>query len=297
MNLVRSWLQMTSSSRSLRQLLLAIGLFGLIVGSGCQAPQETSSKEDIDLTDFAEQQGARAGLLRLLESGGTIEIRTEDEDGSNFEDCALELWRDGERFALRLRKLGERFLWVGSNGQQWWVFELAADPVRLVVLPSGGDGQQALGSELLLFGPDQLLQLAGLQPVALETARPRWSDDGRQIRVEFPSTDGGTWARLVWYLDPDTLLPQRIEAIDAEGAVLLESTLSNYKPIRARDQPLGNWPQFPGKLRVRTPDDSIDVRLFFNRTGATGSKLRDALFDLDQLMKTFKPGMIEYVKK
>ena len=297
MNSARSWPQMTSPAQRLRPLMLALGLFAVLIGSGCQAPRAAVSEQDIDLADFVQQQTSRAGLLRLLESGGTIEIRTKDEDGSDFQDCALELWRDGERFALRLRKLGERFLWVGSNGVDWWVFELTADPVRLVVLPSGGDGQQALGSELLLFGPDQLLQLAGLQPVALETAVARWSDDDSQIRVEFPTTDGGSWSRMVWYLDPETRLPERIEALDAEGTVVLESALDNYEPIRARDQPVGNWPQFPRKLRVRTPDGAIDVRLFFNRPGATGSKLRDALFDLDLLMKTFKPGIIEYVKK
>ena len=288
---------MTDTVRSLRQLVLAIGLFATVCGFGCQTPRSLDQSAEIDLDAFARQQATRAGLLRLLESGGTIEIRTEDETGSDFQDCALELWRDGDRFALRLRKLGERFLWVGSNGLQWWVFELTADPVRLVVLPSEADGRQALGSEVLLFGPNQLLQLAGLQPVDLADAESRWTDDRTQIRVDLPAPEGGTWARLVWYLDPDTLLPSRIEALDEAGSPLLDSALSNYEPIRARDQPVGNWPQFPRKIRVRTPDDAIDVRLFFNRPGATGSKLRDALFDLDQLMKTFKPGIIEYVKK
>ena len=288
---------MTDTLRSLRQLGLAIGLFVSVCGFGCQAPQGADQGAEIDLAAFAQQQAARAGLLRLLESGGTIEIRTEDASGSDFQDCALELWRDGDRFALRLRKLGERFLWVGSDGAQWWVFELAADPVRLVVLPSGADGRQALGSEVLLFGPDQLLQLAGLQPVDIADAGSRWTDDRSEIRVDVPAPADGAWARLAWYLEPDTLLPTRIEALDADGSLLLESALSNYEPIRARDQPVGNWPQFPRKIRVRTPDEAIDVRLFFNRPGATGSKLRDALFDLDQLMKTFKPGLIEYVKK
>ncbi len=289
---------MTDQTRRWSVFGWALGLLTMLSVAGCQLPQQETPPISFDLEGFAVRQDARASLLRLLESGGTIEIRQRDETGGEqFEDCALELWRDGDRFALRLRKLGERFLWVGSDGDQWWVFELTADPVRLVILPSGASGQRALGTEVLLFGPDQLLLLAGLQPISLEDAEVAWSEDGKVLRIETVAPEGGGWARIAWSIDPGTLLPVRMEAIDADGALVLESTLSGYEPIRARDQPVGNWPQFPRKLRVETPDGAIDVRLYFNRPGATGSKLREALFDLDQLMKTFKPGLIEYVKR
>lgn len=279
------------------RVLVGFCLLLFLTVPGCRVAPRSGPATTLDLETFAARQATRASLLRLLESGGTIEIRRKDEDGeTSFDDCAMELWRDGDRFALRLRKLGERFLWVGADGTRSWVFELFADPVRLVILPPETGGEQALGSELLLFGPEQLLLLAGLEPLDPAGARPLPPDDSGRWRVAAPGPVGTGWSEVVWSIDPDTLLPARITALGEAGAPLLSATLRDYEPIRARDQPVGAWPQFPGKVRVETSDGRIDVRLFFNRPGATGSRLRDALFDLDALMRTFKPGLVEYVR-
>ena len=267
---------------------------------GCQTPPVTDGPPSLDVSAFLEQQKERAALLRTLKSGGTIELREQAEDGgSSFQDCALELWRDGDRFALRLRKLGERFLWVGSDSEQWWLFELAADPVRLVVLPDGIDGSRTIPADLMVFGPDQLLHLAGLEPIAFDPATCTTSfDEALQLaRVECPAPAATPdWSRLAWLIDIETKLPRCIMVLDDAGAVRLESWLSGYEPIRARDQPLGNWPAFPRKVHVKDASGDLDVHLFFNRPIASNAGFREALFDLARLMKTFKPGVVEYVQ-
>ena len=61
--------------------------------------------------------------------------------------------------------------------------------------------------------------------------------------------------------------------------------------------PLGAWPQFPRKVYLTLAHDGADVRLFFNRPTARGTGIRPRLFDLEQLMKTFRPGEVEYVSR
>ena len=272
-------------------LLLALG----VVAPGCRTVDETGAGS-FELDRFLDRQADRASLLRVLESSGTIEIRRKQEGETSFDDCALELWRDGDRFALRLRKLGERFLWVGSDGAQWWLFELAADPVRLVILPPGQVGRQAIAPDLLLFGPDQLLNLAGLEPILADPADIEPTIVDGKGRIAFPASHpDDSWSTVVWWIDLETLLPERIEILDGEGRLTLESVPGGYEPIRARDQPVGNWPDFPRRLRVRDAEGSTDVKIFFNQPGATGARNRDRLFDIEALMKSFKPGTIEYV--
>ena len=285
------------SGRLIVRSLLLLLLCGLApLTPGCRT-LEDAGKPDLVLERFLDRQERRAALLRVLESSGTIEIRQDRDGERSFDDCALELWRDGDRFALRLRKLGERFLWVGSDGDQWWLFELAADPVKLSVLDSGSTPERTLAPDLLLFGPDQLLMLAGIQSIDADPASIKLEDEaGRTlITVPCPGT-AGDWTAMTWLVDPVTLLPSRIQILGRDGNLLLEALLGGYEPIRARDQPVGNWPDFPRKLQVRDADGTIDLRFYFNQPGATGDRNRDRLFDLEALMKSFRPGSVEYVR-
>ena len=68
-----------------------IGLVLLAWMAGCETTPQVDPSGRIDLEDLVRHQNERATLLRLLESGGTIELRRETEDGSSFDDCALDL--------------------------------------------------------------------------------------------------------------------------------------------------------------------------------------------------------------
>ena len=200
--------------------------------------------------------------------------------------------------AFELRKLGERFLWVGSDGQAWWIFELMADPVRLVVLPPGETGGFSVGPGKGLLNPDRLLHLAGLLPYdRIDEDTLGFDDQGRVRFITVSDAESG-WRRTRWHLDSKTLLPAEIVALnDDDGEVLATARLSAYEPIAGRDMPLGAWPQFPRKVYLTLADDGADVRLFFNRPSARGTGIRPRLFDLEQLMKTFRPGEVEYVSR
>lgn len=293
-------LNMTSGT-SARKVIRWIILGCLLVTSsaGCQAPGASIQQEKVppSMERLTECQDVRARALSVLQSGGTLELRTRTEDGSTFESCALELWRSDSKFALRLRKLGERFLWVGSNGEAWWIFELMSEPVRLVVLPSGELGGFSLGPGQGLLNPDRLLHFAGFLPYGqIDEMTLGFDDDGR-IRFITTEASKGEWRRTRWHLDPKSLLPVEVIALDEQGEVLASARLSGYEPIAARDLPLGAWPQFPRKIFLSLPDENADVRLFFNRPSARGDSIKPKLFDLEQLMKTFRPGKVEYVTR
>ena len=291
---------MTSSTTLGRRVRLAV-LCTLILGSlaGCagSGPRNDAGMAPPSIQILNERQVLRTGKMAKLQSGGTLELRTRDESGTTFEECALELWRDDASFALRLRKLGERFLWVGSDGAAWWIFELMAEPVRLVVLPPGDSGGFSIGPGQGLLNPDRLLHLAGLLPYDRIDEETLGFDDQGRVRFITVSDSEGVWRRTRWHLDSKTLLPEEIVALAEDDEVLATARLSAYEPIAAQDMPLGAWPQFPRKVYLTLAHDGADVRLFFNRPTARGTGIRPRLFDLEQLMKTFRPGEVEYVSR
>ena len=288
---------MTSST--LATLARHVAFCGLILTclQGCRGVSKHSSPGGPPpaVETLESRQSARSAKMLQLQSGGTLELRTRDENGSSFEECALELWRDDLSFALRLRKLGERFLWVGSDGEAWWIFELMAEPVRLVVVPAGASGGGSVGAGRGLLNPTRLLHLAGLLPYDRIDRDSLGFDDEGRIRFYTTNATEGQWRRTRWHLDSKTFLPVEIVALDAVGEVLATARLSAYEPISVRDMPLGAWPQFPRKVFISLPRDDADVRLFFNRPSARGAAIRPRLFDLEELTKTFRPGEIEYV--
>ena len=277
--------------------MLACLLVPLI--GACQGPQHLDTEDLPELERVIAVQNDRVTRLKVLESSGTIELRTSSEDGSTqFEDCALEFWRDGPRMALRARKLGERFLWVGTDGRQWWVFQLSGGPVRVIIQPVGVGQVVLLDDGASMSSPSQLLQLAGLEPmVAIEGLTTITRDAPGVIRLDTATDAHSTWERLRWFLDEKTLLPRRIQALDGDGGVLFDAQLSGYEPIPARDTPIGGWPDFPRKVRVSDGRGDSDVRIFFNRPSARGTGIKPALFDLDRLMESFRPVEVKYVEQ
>ena len=287
----------TAPGQGLRLAVLCMLMLASMAGCHGSGPRNDAGMAPPSIRTLTERQQVRTRKMSELQSGGTLELRTRDETGTTFEECALELWRDDASFALRLRKFGERFLWVGSDGQAWWIFELMAEPVRLVVLPPGETGGFSVGPGKGLLNPERLLHLAGLLPYDQIDEETLGFDDLGRVRFTTVSDSKGTWRRTRWHLDPKTLLPAEIVALNDENEVLAIARLSAYEPIAARDMPLGAWPQFPRKVYLTLADDGADVRLFFNRPSARGTGIRPRLFDLEQLMKTFRPGEVEYVSR
>lgn len=286
----------TFRNRSFGRFLLLLGsvLTGLL--AACSTPQSRPEFSPLEFEAIETLQNSRALAFQVLESTGTIELRRNEEGSTSFDSCALDLWRDHANFALRLRKFGERFLWVGSDGSDWWVFELASEPTRLVVLPLGVEGALNLGAEESLLGPRKLLQLSGLLPIDPEARceQLHLTEEGLISFVLVSQVEGG-WNRMRWEVDRKRLLPSRIEALDQQGEVLYWARLNAYEPIPARDLPIGAWPQFARKVFIKDLSGEVDVRIFFNNPNARGTRIKPSLFDLQKLLAAFKPSKVEYL--
>lgn len=276
-------------------LALSLTLLWCLPFTGCASTPAAPAAAPPELERVRAFQERRAAMFRTLESTGTIELRSLVEGGESFDSCAMDLWRQGDEFALRLRKFGERFLWIGSDGREWWVFELAGDPTRLVVMPLDRGLPTDLPLEESLLGPRKLLELAGLMPFGdqLRADGLEPAEDGL-FRVESRGSVEGGWNRLRWTIEPRRMLPVAVEALDDQGRCVVRSSLREYEPIAARDQPIGAWPQFPGKVFIRDATGETDVRIFFNRPNARGDRIKPALFDLERLIETFKPERVEH---
>ena len=263
---------------------------------GCDSPQRAQSSSVPTFTTIAERQAVRASKLMLLESSGTVELRTTQGGERSFEDCALELWRDGANVALRLRKFGERFAWLGSDGTQWWIFALAADPVSLTVLPEGASVPIELGATSWQLAPADIIAIIGLNPITPVGAGKVTRDDAGNLQFDVASDASSHWGSFRWFVDAQTYVPLRIQALDVDGTVVLDCLLSGYEPIAARDTPVGGWPDFPRKVRVTDRSGETDIRFFFNKPGARGTRVKPALFDLDRLMETFRPVEVKFLE-
>ena len=278
-----------------RSATLALSLLWCLPFAGCASTPAAPAAAPPDFERLRAVQDRRAAMFRILESTGTIELRSLVEGGESFDSCAMDLWRQGDEFALRLRKFGERFLWIGSDGRDWWVFELAGEPTRLVVMPLDRGLPTDLPLEESLLGPRKLLEIAGLMPFGdrLRVDGPELAEDGL-LRLETRGSGEGGWHRLRWTIEPRRMLPVAVEALDDQGRCVVRSSLREYEPIAARDQPVGDWPQFPGKVLIRDATGETDVRIYFNRPNARGGRIKPALFDLERLIETFKPERVEH---
>ena len=243
------------------------------------------------------QDVARPKRSPLLQSGGTLELRTRDRGWrARSRSCALELWRDPIRNSRSgFANSASVFSGWDPNGEAWWIFELMSEPVRLVVMPPDSSGGFSVGPGQSLLNPDRLLHLAGLLPFNDIDEETLGFDEAGRVRFVTVAESEGDWRRTRWHLDPKTLLPDELTALDDRGEVLATARLSGYEPIAARDLPIGAWPQFPRKVFLTLSTGKADLRLYFNRPSARGNGIRSKLFDLEQLIKSFRPGEVEYV--
>jgi len=257
----------------------------------------------IPYSEVAASYNGRIAAIKRLHAVGVVEMHWEDEDGGHSQQGDMNLWLELPRkTALQVSKLGERLLWLGSDDEHYWLFDLSQKPTRFSIARHDAPVAQAYpvdaaGRQSPVVQPLLFLDLLGLTPLpATKDATVFLGADPKtnSIVVEADSgdvaqVDGiaavGPHGRRRLYLDPSTLLPERIELRDPNGTLVGWSELSRY--IRADIPGLSvlSQPRVPGLADIYDASGTGYIKVAIDRVDEGEDKAFNRVFDLDQLRK------------
>jgi hypothetical protein len=229
--------------------------------------------------DLAAVHNSRVEKLGTIAARGVIEMWWTDDDGRHYEQGELDLWIALPcRTALNISKLGHRFMWIGSDESQTWLFDFRGGLTTLHLADPGQD----LTVGVMPFEPTLLLDLGGLTPLPAAGGEVRYARDHDAWEVRAPD-------RPVLFLDRESLLPVRAELLDETGGILLYSAmkLSRYERVKRKGvSPLGG-PMFPTLINIKSTDGRFKVQL--SARGPNDSGVNADFFDIGWLKGWFKP--------
>ncbi len=262
-------------------------VFPVVLAAGCVATQPIPPAEAPAYGTIAGAHNARLERLRTIYSRGVIEIRWSDETGRHFEQGNVDLWVALPRHtALRVEKLGEVLLWLGSDDDHYWLFDRFGEETTLVV-GRHEDAPRPVHATALTVRPLSLLDLMGLTPLP----------DGAAVDIVYDA-DRDAWALetvgaggpIRLYLDRTKLLPKRVEVLSEKGEVTLYSDLGRYKSVKLAGAAGMANPKLATIVDVAATNDSARLKL------ALDSPTDDAnppVFRLERLIRALQPDRIE----
>ncbi|MEE8155219.1 MAG: hypothetical protein V3T53_09740 [Phycisphaerales bacterium] len=241
---------------------------------------------------IAARHNDRLDRLTALNAAGSIELRWTDDQGRHFESGRAEVWIVlPDRTAMDVQKLGERLMWMGSNGSDTWMIDFRGDETVLYLHDASSENQPE-AADRVPIEPVTLLKLLGLGrlPAESETdSSPVTYDAGREAWV-VTVREADDLLRL--FFDRESFLPTRVELLSLDHEILRHSTLSlrRYDLVQMVGLVPGTQPRFPTLAEVFNADGSGSIKLALR--GPTDA-VKDKYFELDWLLRAFRPDRIE----
>lgn len=254
----------------MRCLLLAAAVGAALTGcapkeigqpGGLNAPQPDLAPSR---SEIAAAQNTRVASVTRYWSSAALDLRWIEEDGNKRHETGdgYLMLQPPHRTALIFNKLGETYLWAGSDDEHVWLFEAGdADLARIARVENVF---HPLSEPMpLSVHPLEVLDLLGMTPLNdFAGPDPLWSRDFAGWIIE---EDGPTNRRRL-YFEHETLLPKRVELSDPlSGEVLVSADLFDYRPVDQEGRPPGLWPLMPTRFVLRPADEeegyvSVTVR-------------------------------------
>ncbi len=262
-------------------------VIAVLLSAGCVAIQPMPPPEDPAYETIVATHNARLERLRTIYSRGVIEIRWTDETGRHFEQGNVDLWVSlPRRTALRVEKLGEVLLWIGSDDDHYWLFDLLAQETTLVV-GAHEDAPRPVHATALTVRPLSLLDLMGLTPLP----------DGAAVDIVFDA-ERDAWALetvgaggpIRLYLDRAKLLPKRVEVLSEKGEVTLYSNLRRYKSVKLTGAAGMANPKLATLVDIAATNDSARLKLALD---SPNDEANEQVFRLERLIRALQPARIE----
>lgn len=253
----------------------------------------------IAYSEIAAAHNGRIAQLQTIYGLGVLEVRWIDIDGHSHKDQGdMELWINLPRkTALRVEKVGEVLLWVGSDDERYWVFDhLGKEKILQTGRHEGGwTGEQGLA---FAIKPLAMIDLMGLTPLPQSPAtEPTVQFDAKRDAWEVESQGSGGVMRL--FFDRKTLLPQHVEFLNERGAVLAFSDLKRYESVRRKGMNPAAYPKMAQIIDITEVKpgmkDPGQVKVAVNEytDGLIDDQPFDRVFNLSRLMGSFQPDRVE----
>ncbi len=279
-----------------RAALSLVLVFTVALTIGCRnrggSMPELSGRSDPTLPTYeqiAAGYNERTDLLTRIWARAVVSIDYIDDTGKRRYqqgDGHLQLIQPSN-LALSIGKLGEVFLWVGSDEEFYWILETRERQRAFVgrhALATPGK-TEGLG---LPIPPLELVQLLGVAPLPLEAppdSRVRRARTDRMVVVDLPRGEN-LWR---YWLDPDSLRPRVIELFEGDNRDTSQITawLDNDEQVRRRGVG-GIQPRMASLIQlVHRPSDSrMKITLEGMVDGGRG-KLDPIVFELPSLLESF----------
>jgi hypothetical protein len=290
---------------SARICLVAFTLIGGLWGGGCQNGQKGAPHHAPTYEQLATKHNQRIAMLQTLHAEGVIELTWRDDRGKHFEQGEMDLWlRLPSHSALQVKKLGDTYLWLGSNDDHYWLFDLFSDVKTLHVgrhdQASGGGAGLGLGA--FRVQPRALIDLLGLSPIegVAEVEQSVSYDPGHKAwMIESPGRGGG----MRIFFDVQMHLPIRIESLAPNGEAELVSTHRRYESVMMQGMSPVAFPKMAELIDIASAAESSDdgqemsegeVTIAINEAfGYEEEQTLNNVFNLDLLLKKLKPARIE----
>jgi len=247
--------------------------------------------ESVPTPSYAEIAGiynARVARLDRVWARAVVSTTYRDEDGTRRSEQGEGHFQfiAPSNLALSIGKLGETYLWVGSDAQRYWLLEPRESKAGIV----GRHDRltdQTLDRLGLPAAPLDLIRIVTVSPMPANPdppARVAWSTEGDMLVVDFRS------ARGVWryWLEPREMLPRVIELLSDDGeTVVLSALLERYERVTIRGEG-GLYPQMPARVRItHHPTASTLSMSLDGLVDGGGSRLAPEAFDLEALVELF----------
>ena len=262
-------------------------VFPVVLAAGCAATPPIPPAEAPAYGTIAGAHNARIERLRTIYSRGVLEIRWSDETGRHFEQGSVDLWVSLPRHtALRVAKVGEVLLWLGSDDHHYWLFDRFAQETTLVV-GRHEDAPRPVHATALTVRPLSLLDLMGLTPLP----------EGPAVDIVFDA-DRDAWALetvgaggpMRLYLDRAKLLPKRVEVLSEKGEVTLYSDLGRYKSVKLTGGAGLVNPKLATLVDIAATGDSARLKLALD---SPNDDANPQVFRLERLIRALQPDRIE----
>lgn len=211
----------------------------LLIFAGCSSGERTSSDASPpQLAEWVRAHNAEIARFDTLWARGIISISWTEPDGaSRYEQGNAHLQFDRTQgVALSVNKLGETYLWFGSDGERSWVIEPRDDRARIAEPVPGGNANDAF-----VFDPAHMIGLLGIGEVPLP-GDPGVRTSGATISID---RDALAWT---YEFDPQSARLVRVRVEDQDG-LLAHATLAEPLPVVLPDEG-GFFPLVASSARI-----------------------------------------------
>lgn len=258
--------------------------------------------------DVAASQSKRCAALSTLGLKGHAQLNWKDEAGTHFDDGDFDLLMQPPwELCLRVSKLGERILWIGSNQEIWWIVYPTEKPSRAVVHSVTGaaaadSGGVESGSLEALVAPSRLMEALGVATISPEEIR----------RIEWDGAMGAwccTLGNRRVYMRGEGLLPVGCDWTDESGEVVATCRLDAFgwpegqrasgqttgeiQPLVATRIALEVW---NGRRRKSHGDPDASMALAAQQPQYATDRVKPQLFRWEDVRAALNPEVIEEVK-